>query len=179
MKVPTPNSLYHHYINCVNNTLTHWEKKGQMPPKNKLPRFIPTKLYNQISKCMPIPSVEAIINIEGALLFLHRNNTPAKGEWWFPGGRIHMGESLEETLKREVKEETGLEITSHKLVNVYSRVFEERHDIAIVYACTCKKDKVTLNDEHSDYLLSAKPPEKLHPYILQVIKDTQAKTNST
>jgi colanic acid biosynthesis protein WcaH len=120
-----------------------------------------------------------VIVFDGNLLFLRRNNTPAKGEWWFPGGRIHRGESLEETLKREVKEETGLEIASYKLVNVYSRVFEERHDIAIVYACTCKNDKVTLNDEHSEYLLSAKPPENLHPFMLQVIKDAQAKTNST
>jgi len=54
---------------------------------------------------MPIVSVEALIVMDETLLFLRRNNQPAKGEWWFPGGRIRKGESLEEALRREVKEE--------------------------------------------------------------------------
>jgi colanic acid biosynthesis protein WcaH len=66
-------------------------------------QFISQALYDQITKSLPIVSVEAVIKIDDALLFLKRNNQPAKGEWWFPGGRIHLGESLEETLRREVK----------------------------------------------------------------------------
>jgi colanic acid biosynthesis protein WcaH len=56
--------------------------------------YIPSILYDQITKCMPIASVEALIVMDKALLFLRRNNQPAKGEWWFPGGRIRKGESL-------------------------------------------------------------------------------------
>jgi ADP-ribose pyrophosphatase YjhB (NUDIX family) len=93
--------------------------------------FIPSVLYDQIMKWVPIPSVEAVIVIEGSLLFLRRKNKPAVGQWWFAGGRIHMGESLEETLHREVKEETGLQISAYKFINVYSRVFPDRHDISI------------------------------------------------
>jgi colanic acid biosynthesis protein WcaH len=81
---------------------------------------------------LPIVSVEAVIVKDDALLFLKRNNEPVKGEWWFPGGRIHKGESLEQTLCREIKQETGLEIIDHNLVNVYSRIFPKRHDITIV-----------------------------------------------
>jgi len=84
-------------------------------------------------KLMHIVSVEAVIVMGNALLFLKRKNQPAKGQWWFPGGRIHKGESFEETLYREVKEETNLEISSCKFINVYSRVFSERHDITIAY----------------------------------------------
>lgn len=50
--------------------------------------FIPDKLYNQIMKLMPIVSIEAVIMIDEGLLLLRRKNEPAKGEWWFPGGRI-------------------------------------------------------------------------------------------
>jgi ADP-ribose pyrophosphatase YjhB (NUDIX family) len=85
--------------------------------------FILSALYKQIMKRMPIASVEAVIEINGALLFLRRKNMPAMGQWWFPGGRIKKGESLEETLSWEIKEETGLELVSSKLINVYSRVF--------------------------------------------------------
>ena len=66
--------------------------------------FIPDPLYDKIVKYMPIPSVEAIIVRDGKLLFLRRKNSPAKGQWWFPGGRIRRGESIEEALLRDVKE---------------------------------------------------------------------------
>ena len=137
--------------------------------------YIPLVLYDQIAKCMPIVSVEALVVMDEALLFLKRNNQPAKGEWWFPGGRIRKGESLEEALRREVKEETGLEVSSYKLINVYSRVFPERHDITIAYLCKCKKGKVKLNNEHSEYRLFKIMPIGFNPYLLETIRDSQSK----
>ena len=133
--------------------------------------FIPDELYHQIMKLLPIVSVEAVIMIGNSLLFLRRKNEPALGEWWFAGGRIRKGESLKQALYREVKEETALQISDYKLVNVYSRVFPNRHDIAIVYLCKCKDGEVVLNDEHSDYRLFSCVPVGLHPYLLEVIED--------
>ena len=133
--------------------------------------FIPNPLFDQIVKVLPIVSVEALIVIDKSLLFLRRKNKPAKGLLWFPGGRIHKGESLKQTLYREIKEETGLEIIDHKLVNVYSRVFPQRHDITIVYLCKCKESKIKLNNEHSEYAFFKTSPEDLHPYLIEVIQD--------
>jgi colanic acid biosynthesis protein WcaH len=64
-------------------------------------------LYKEIVKWMPIPSVEVIIVRNGKLLLLRREYDPAKGQWWFPGGRIRRGESIEEALFREVKRRQG------------------------------------------------------------------------
>jgi colanic acid biosynthesis protein WcaH len=136
-------------------------------------RCIPQDLYDQITEHMPIASVEAVLTRDEGLLFLRRKNPPAKGEWWLPGGRIRKGESLEQALRREVKEETGLEVTSYKLVNVYSRVFPERHDITVVYLCKCKKGNVKLNDEHSEYCFFKTIPAGLHRYLLEAIRDSQ------
>ena len=63
--------------------------------------MISSSLYKQIKALMPIPCVEAIIMKDDSLLFLRRKNSPAKGEWWFPGGRIRKGETFKETLLRE------------------------------------------------------------------------------
>jgi len=136
---------------------------------------IPEQLYDKIVKSMPIPSVEAMIVRNDSLLFLRRKNSPAEGQWWFPGGRIRKGESLEEALSREVKQETGLEVKNHRLVNVYSRVFPKRHDITIVFLCKCNGEKIVLNDEHSEYKFFREIPNDLHPFLLRAIQDSDWK----
>jgi len=143
--------------------------------KNNESGFIPATIYNKILCHMPIPSVEAVIMINGSLLFLKRKNSPALGQWWFAGGRIRRGETLGETLRREVKEETGLEIESYRFIKAYSRVFPERHDITIAYLCNCKEGKIELNSEHSEYKLFKKLPKGLHPYLIETLKDSQWK----
>ena len=147
--------------------------------KHRIPNeelgYIPQATYEQIVKIMPIVSVEALIVAEGKLLFLRRNNAPAKGQWWFPGGRIRKGESLEETLHRKIKEETGLEIISAKFFGVYSRVFSERHDITIAYLCRCKVSAVELNDEHSEYCFFSRNPPGLHSFLVKTVCDSNWK----
>jgi 8-oxo-dGTP pyrophosphatase MutT (NUDIX family) len=61
-------------------------------------------------------SVVLILNSQNKLLLQHRTD----GGWGLPGGLMELGESLEETARREVKEETGLEIDELKLLGVFS-----------------------------------------------------------
>jgi len=64
------------------------------------------------------PSVSAVIlNAEGQLL-LHRRSD--NGHWALPGGRIEIGESVEQAIVREVREETGLHVRVENLIGVYS-----------------------------------------------------------
>jgi mutator protein MutT len=137
--------------------------------------FIQEKTYETITSLMPIPAVEAIIiNSKNDLLLLKRNNAPAKGEWWFPGGRIRKGETFFQTLSREVKEETGLEVKVLGFIGVYERIFPERHDIPIVFLCRCRDDQnVILNSEHSDYkfLDATKAFSESHQMLKEVLAD--------
>jgi len=48
-------------------------------------------------------------------------------------------------LLREVKEETVLSVSEYRLINVYSRIFPERHDITIVFLCKCREGEIKLN----------------------------------
>jgi ADP-ribose pyrophosphatase YjhB (NUDIX family) len=137
--------------------------------------FIPQAIYDQIVNLVPIASVDAVIVMNGALLLLKRKNNPAAGQWWFVGGRINKGESFEQTLRREVKEETGLEIESFRFINVYSRFLPERHDVTIAYLCKCQESKIEINDEHSEYKLFKELPNGLHPYVLETLQDSNWK----
>jgi colanic acid biosynthesis protein WcaH len=74
-----------------------------MSSKTNESGFISSAIYDQIIGLIPIASVDAVIVINDSVLFLKRKNNPAIGQWWFAGGRIHKGESFEETLEREVK----------------------------------------------------------------------------
>ena len=137
--------------------------------------MISSSLYTKIVDSLPIVSVETIILQDDSLLFTKRNNPPVKDRWCFPGGRIRKEETLQEALVRELIEETGLTVTESKLVNVYLRIFNERHDITIAYICKCKKDKITLNNEHSEYKYTKKPPKNTHPILIEVINDLETK----
>lgn len=56
-------------------------------------------------------AVAAVIwNATGQVLLIRRTKPPRSGQWSLPGGRVERGEPLETALRREIREETGLEI---------------------------------------------------------------------
>jgi 8-oxo-dGTP diphosphatase len=66
----------------------------------------------------PIVGVGAIIMRDGKILLERRKNDPGRGKWSVPGGIVELGETLEQTVIREVQEETGLVIDEPELVDV-------------------------------------------------------------
>ena len=56
------------------------------------------------------------------VLLVRRGHAPLKGEWSIPGGALELGESLEDAIRREVLEETGLKVKVLRLVEVVDRV---------------------------------------------------------
>ncbi len=56
----------------------------------------------------PIPSVGAVMIDDGRLLVVKRGRGTYAGSWALPGGRQRLGETMQEAVRREVREETGL-----------------------------------------------------------------------
>ena len=135
-------------------------------------KMIPSSLYGQIIVSIPIPNVEAMIVKDDSLLFLKRRNSPAKGKWGFPGGRMWKDETFEETLLRKVKEETGLNFEVIRFVGVYNRIYPERHDVTIVFLCRCFDEKVVLNEENSEFMFFKDIPSEIDPYLPEEIRDS-------
>lgn len=72
----------------------------------------------------PIPCNAAIIeNERQEILLVKRKVDPKKGYWDWPGGFIEPGESFEESIKREINEELGVEIKIEKLLGVFEDTY--------------------------------------------------------
>ena len=56
---------------------------------------------------------------ENKILLIKRNTIPFKGYWGLPGGRMDPGETIEQTVVREVKEETGLDVEIVRKIGEY------------------------------------------------------------
>lgn len=70
------------------------------------------------------------LNFAGGIVYNERNEILLqkrgdRNEWGFPGGAMELGESLEETAKREILEETGVNVAVEYLIGVYSKYFGE------------------------------------------------------
>ena len=68
---------------------------------------------------MAVAAMAILYNEEKGMLLEKRTDT---GEWCTPGGAIELGESLEDALKREIKEETNLDFANPKLFDIKANV---------------------------------------------------------
>jgi ADP-ribose pyrophosphatase YjhB (NUDIX family) len=81
--------------------------------------------------------VGAMIVRNGKVLMLLRSDACRnnKGLWTIPGGMVEMFERLEDAVKREVLEETGLTVTLPEFMTVSDRTFDGEHWVSILYRC--------------------------------------------
>lgn len=104
----------------------------------------------------PEPTVGALIfNPEGRLFLMSSHKW--KGKYVIPGGHIELGETMVDALKREVKEETNLDIDDIEFVCFQEfihddRFWQRRHFIFFDFAARTDSTDVVLNDEAQEYM---------------------------
>jgi mutator protein MutT len=91
----------------------------------------------------PLVGVGAIILRDNDVLLIQRGTEPSAGKWSVPGGLVELGESLQEAIMREVREEVGLEVHVRDLVVALDRVIPDQdgrieyHYILLDFLCEC------------------------------------------
>jgi 8-oxo-dGTP diphosphatase len=102
----------------------------------------------------PQLAVSAVIVRDDKILLVRRADSPAKGFYSLPGGRVEFGESLHAALHREVREETGLRIEIVGLAGwreVLPGTSGGGHYVIMSFAARWAAGEVTLNEEHDDF----------------------------
>src|SRR5687768_6061344 len=73
----------------------------------------------------PVVGVGAVVVRDGKALIIKRAHEPRKGEWSLPGGLLELGESLQDAVRREIKEETALDIEVGPVIETFDRVHRD------------------------------------------------------
>jgi len=130
--------------------------------------WIDEPLYTKIKALTPIPTVDLLVTHQGRLLLLKRNNPPAKDLWFTPGGRIFKDEKLEDTVKRVLSMETGLQPINITQISTMSHIWPEVHTVTNYYKVEVNSDEVKLDEQHREYRWINKMEDDLHPYIKEM-----------
>lgn len=109
-----------------------------------------------MDKRYPEPVVGAfIINNEGKIFLMKSKKWSDK--YVIPGGHIEIGETIEEALHREIKEETNLDIENPEFICLWEFIdgkefYDKRHMLFLNYLVKSTSSEVSLNDEGQEYV---------------------------
>ena len=142
-----------------------------------------SKLYDVV-KHTTLSSVDLLVVYKDELLLGKRNNNPAKGFWFNPGGKIFKLETQKEAIDRVLLKECNIKTDSYELVGVYDHIYDNNfqdNKTKTHYVSTCYKINLKIkpfiepDSQHSVFkfmkLSTALEKEDVHPYVKQFIFD--------
>jgi len=124
-----------------------------------------------------------LFNRHNQVLLIKRDKAPAQGLWSVPGGKLEAGESLVECCRREMQEETGLEVNVLSIAAVVERRIENFHYVIVDFLVELVNQKNNIPVAASDVSearwidlekIGAYP---LVPGLLEIIQRTAADRN--
>ena len=102
-----------------------------------------------------IEVVAAVIIKDGKVFATQRGYGEWQGWWEFPGGKIETGESPQDALVREIREELDAEISVDRLLHTIEWDYPTFHLTMHCFICTLKSDSLHLNEHKASVWLAA------------------------
>jgi len=115
----------------------------------------------------PVVGVGAVVLRGRDVLLIKRGKEPLRGRWLIPGGAVELGETLQEALVREVREETGLDVIPRDVVLVFDRIDRDGadvrfHYVIVDYVCDLVGGELRAGSDADDAAFVS--PERLAEY---------------
>lgn len=101
----------------------------------------------------PVVAVGAVIVQNDRAVIVRRRHAPGRGEWTLPGGRVEWGEALVEAVRREMREETGLDVVVGPVVELFERIERSAdggvtvHFVVVDYICAASAGTLHAGDD--------------------------------
>lgn len=118
----------------------------------------------------PLPGVGAVIWNGAAVLLERRGQPPAQGSWAIPGGLVEIGETAEEAVRREVREECGIEIAVGPVLGLFEPILRDAdgriryHYLIVDYLAYYRAGELQVGDDAAEVRWVA--PDELDSYKL-------------
>ncbi|MFZ3201841.1 MAG: NUDIX hydrolase [Candidatus Acidiferrales bacterium] len=118
----------------------------------------------------PVVGVGGVVISDGRALLVRRGGQPLKGRWSIPGGMLETGETLYEGVRRELAEETGLEVRVVELIEVFERISLDAagktryHFVVLDYLCEAVGGNARAGSDVTDVAWAS--PAELAQYSL-------------
>jgi 8-oxo-dGTP diphosphatase len=127
----------------------------------------------------PVVGVGGVVIADGRALLVRRGHPPLEGEWSIPGGTLEVGEALLDAVRRELAEETGIEVRVGDLIEVFERIFPDGegrpkyHFVILDYLCQAIRGVARPGSDVTDVAWAAEsdlPKYSLTPTATRVVK---------
>ena len=118
----------------------------------------------------PMVGVGGVVIANGRALLIRRGGPPLEGQWSIPGGMLEVGEPLIEGVRRELLEETGIDVRVGELIEVFERINLDAsgkaryHFVVLDYVCEALKGEARAGSDVIDVAWAT--PEELEKYSL-------------
>jgi len=99
---------------------------------------------------LPVVGVGVVLVQDGKVLLVQRGRDPGRGLWAVPGGKIRHGEPMREAARRELLEETGLEVEVGDVVWVGEYLEADDHIVLIDFAGSVMGGELRAGDDAED-----------------------------
>lgn len=136
--------------------------------------------WRTIVKNVPIVSVDLVVLDDGGVVLGKRQNRPAKGEWFVPGGRVYKHERLEDAVHRIAREELGVKVEIVERLGAYEHLYHDaeldgvsgKHYLANGFVVKTDGGEVNRDDQHTEMRVFEETPDDLHEYVEAYFRDT-------
>lgn len=138
--------------------------------------------YEIIARNVPITSVDLLVHHDGGLVVGRRQNEPAKGSWFVPGGTVLKGETLREAIHRVAQSELGVDVVIDERLGSYEHFYDaaetdgidSKQYLATAFVVTPRNSALEPDDQHDQLRVVSPPFPKLHDYVQRYIRDLRA-----
>jgi colanic acid biosynthesis protein WcaH len=163
--------------------------RGNMA-ESSIPALLSVETFTTIVANAPLISIDLIVqDVQGSVLLGLRNNSPAKGYWFAPGGRIRKNETLGNAFSRITQDELGwrADLSQSRFIGIHEHFYDTdftgaegatTHYVVLAYHFQVERAALQLPDQqHSQYIWlhpsQIVQQSHVHPYTQVYFKSIQ------